>query len=133
MNNKRTNEFSNVLLPVADLLEQKNHDYGRSYDVLRKEYGEVSFLIRLGDKVNRLKTLVNHPAKVKAEAVEDTIKDIIGYCTLELCFRQNKGVSMSQNKCRVCRYLVLTQADRNALEGFDPCDNCHDSCNCAEV
>ena len=91
MNNKRTNKFSNVLLPVADLLEQKNHDYGRSYDVLREEYGEVSFLIRLGDKVNRLKTLVKHPAKVKAEAVEDTILDIIGYCTLELCFRQNKG------------------------------------------
>jgi len=132
MNTKRTDEFSNVLLPVADLLEQKNHDYGRSYDVLREEYGEVSFLIRLGDKVNRLKTLVNHSAKVKTEAVEDTIKDIIGYCTLELCFIKNKGVSMSQNKCRVCRYLVLTQADRNALDGDDPCDICKDSCNWAD-
>ena len=133
MNNKRINEFSNVLLPVADLLEQKNHDYGRSYDVLRKEYGEISFLIRLGDKVNRLNTLVKYPAKVTTEAVEDTIKDIIGYCTLELCFRQSKGVTISQKKCRVCRYVVLTQADRNALEGCDPCDNCHDSCNWAEV
>jgi len=91
MNNKRTNEFSNVLLPVADLLEQKNHDYGRSYDELREEFGEVSFLVRIGDKFNRLKTLVKHPAEVKTESVEDTIKDIIGYCTLELCFRQNKG------------------------------------------
>ncbi|TGE31313.1 nucleotide modification associated domain-containing protein [Desulfosporosinus sp. Sb-LF] len=130
---KKTKEFSGVLLPVADLLEQKNHDYGRSYDVLREEYGEVSFLIRLGDKVNRLKTLVKHPAKVKAEAVEDTIKDIIGYCTLELCFRKNKGVSINQNKCRVCRYVVLTQADLFVLDGYDPCDNCQESCNWAEV
>ena len=41
--------------------------------------------------------------------------------------------SMGQNKCRVCRYVVFTQADRNALDGHDPCNNCHDSCNWAEV
>jgi hypothetical protein len=90
-NLERSNEFTNVLNPVAELLEQKNHDYGRSYDRLREEFGEVSFLIRIDDKVNRLKTLVKHPAQVTTEAVEDTIKDIIGYCTLELCFRNNKG------------------------------------------
>lgn len=84
----RRNEFADILSPVAELLEQKNHDYGRSYDELREEFGEVSFLIRLGDKMNRLKTLVKNPAKVTTEAAEDTIKDIIGYCTLELCFRK---------------------------------------------
>jgi hypothetical protein len=97
---KRTNEFSNILAPVAELLEQKNHDYGRSYDRLREEFGEISFLIRLDDKINRLKTLVKHPAKVTTEAVEDTIKDIIGYCTLELCFRQSK--EESDGRCNYC-------------------------------
>ena len=88
---ERTNEFSEMLKPIADLLEQKNHDYGRSYDVLRREYGEISFLIRLSDKINRLKTLACNPGKVTTEAIDDTIKDIIGYCTLELCFR--KGIA----------------------------------------
>ena len=87
---ERTYEFHTVLVPVAELLEQKNHDYGRSYDELREEYGDISFLIRLGDKMNRLKSLVKHPAKVTTEAVEDTINDIIGYCTLELCYRRVK-------------------------------------------
>ena len=85
---ERTNEFYSVLVLVAELLEQKNHDYGRSYDKLREEFGDISFLIRLGDKINRLNTLVKHPAKITTEAVEDTIKDIIGYCTLELCYRK---------------------------------------------
>ena len=84
----RKNEFAEILDPVDELLEQKNHDYGRSYDRLREEFGEVSFLIRLDDKVNRLKTLIKHPAKVTTEAAEDTIKDIIGYCTLEFCYRR---------------------------------------------
>ncbi|TGE33344.1 nucleotide modification associated domain-containing protein [Desulfosporosinus sp. Sb-LF] len=85
---QRINEFTEVLTPIAELLEQKNHDYGRSYDKLREEFGEISFLIRLGDKINRLNTLVEHPAQITTEAVEDTIKDIIGYCTLELCYRK---------------------------------------------
>ena len=41
--------------------------------------------------------------------------------------------SMGQNKCGVCRYVVFTQADRNALDGHDPCVDCHDSCNWTEV
>lgn len=41
--------------------------------------------------------------------------------------------SMNQNKCRVCRYVVFTQADCNALDGHDPCKDCHESCNWAEV
>lgn len=37
--------------------------------------------------------------------------------------------SMSQNKCRICRYIVLTHADRERLGGYDPCDTCGDSSN----
>lgn len=96
-------KFTEILEPVAELLEQKNHDYGRSYDQLREEYGETSFLIRLDDKINRLKTLVKHPAKVTTEAIEDTIRDIIGYCTLELCFRMTENPSFEGN-CNYCQH-----------------------------
>lgn len=84
------NEFLDILAPVAELLKRKNIDYGSSYDELRDEFGEAAFVIRLYDKFARLKTLTNHEAQVNDESIEDTIADIIGYCTLELRYRQKK-------------------------------------------
>ena len=82
------NEFLEVLAPVAELLRRKNTDYGNSYDESRREFGEVAFLVRLNDKFARLKTLTSQEAQVNDESIEDTIADIIGYCTLELRYRQ---------------------------------------------
>ena len=82
------NEFLEILKPVAELLKRKNTDYGGSYDELRDKFGEVAFIIRLHDKLARLKTLTAQKAQVNDESIEDTIKDIIGYCTLELCYIQ---------------------------------------------
>ena len=73
---------------VADLVSRKNDDYGDSYFRLRSEWGEVSFGARLGDKYYRLTNLLqNHKPQVN-ESIEDTIKDIIGYCLLELAYRK---------------------------------------------
>ena len=82
------NEFLDILKPVAELLKRKNTDYGGSYDELRDKFGEVAFIIRLHDKLARLKTLNAQKARVNDESIEDTIKDIIGYCTLELRYIQ---------------------------------------------
>lgn len=82
------NEFLEVLAPVAELLRRKNTDYGNSYDESRREFDEVAFLVRLNDKFARLKTLTSQEAQVNDESIEDTIADIIGYCTLELRYRQ---------------------------------------------
>lgn len=83
------NKFMEILTPIADLLERKNTDYGNSYNETRREFGPVAFLLRLNDKFARLKTLTNQEALVNDESIEDTITDIIGYCTLELQYRQS--------------------------------------------
>ncbi len=88
---KRDEYFDAILLPIAELLKEKNHDYGNSYDRLRDEYGLVAFLVRVADKLSRLKSINEKGAKVKDETTEDTIKDIIGYCTLELNYRRKQG------------------------------------------
>ena len=82
------NEFLEILKPVADLLQRKNTDYGGSYDELRGQFGELALIIRLHDKLARLKTLTAQKARVNDESIEDTLKDIIGYCTLELRYIQ---------------------------------------------
>lgn len=84
-------KFEEILQPIAELLAKKEHDYGSSYGLLRTKYGSDSFLIRLADKFNRLEVLTKHESQIKAESIEDTIQDIIGYCTLELRYRRDKA------------------------------------------
>jgi hypothetical protein len=83
------NEFEAILSPIADLLKRKNTDYGNSYEILREKFGPVSFLVRLHDKINRVEQLTKVEALVTEESIIDTIKDIIGYATLELKFRED--------------------------------------------
>jgi len=82
------NEFEAILSPIADLLKRKNTDYGNSYAILRERFGPISFLVRLHDKINRVEQLTKNEALVKEESVLDTLKDIIGYCTLEILYRE---------------------------------------------
>lgn len=86
----RRDLLDEIVYPIQELLIKKNSDYGDSYFELRKEFGKVAFLIRLTDKITRLKTLTKQQAQVE-ESEEDTIKDIIGYCLLELYYRQYGG------------------------------------------
>ena len=76
---------------IINLLIKKNRDYGNSYFKLREEFGRVAFVVRLADKIERLKTLLKNKPQVMDEREENTIKDIIGYCLLELYFRQDEG------------------------------------------
>jgi len=89
--------LNNITEQITETLLKKNKDYGDSYFELREEYGKIAFLIRLSDKIARLKTLAKQDAQVN-ESEEDTIKDIIGYCLLELYFRAEYQNGKNNNK-----------------------------------
>ena len=73
---------------LNDLYKQKNHDYGDSFAILRKELPN-SILVRIYDKYQRLKTLLTGTEqKVKEESIEDTLKDLANYCIMELVERR---------------------------------------------
>lgn len=50
---------------LANLLIKKNHDYGNSVQEQFDEYGLISILIRLDDKLKRLKNLVKNTQKIQ--------------------------------------------------------------------
>lgn len=74
--------FEEILTEMLDTYKAKNHDYGNSFTELYKEYGMTSVVIRLSDKLNRLKTLTKQEAQVKDEKIEDTLKDLANYAVL---------------------------------------------------
>lgn len=69
---------------LADILIAKNKDYGNSVQEQFNEYGETSILIRLDDKLRRLKQLQKAPANVTSESKYDTLGDLAGYSVLGL-------------------------------------------------
>lgn len=89
----KTMIFLDYLESMKDLYIKKNHDYGDSVSKTFDEYGLVSFLVRMDDKMNRIKTLNKiQDTAVRGEKIEDTLLDLANYAILaltEIEFRKN--------------------------------------------
>ncbi len=83
-------ELRRVADDVIKLVAEKNAQYGDAYFKLRDEWNTQSFCVRIGDKYYRLVNLVKSGQNITDEPIEDTIKDIVGYCLLELIYRNSK-------------------------------------------
>lgn len=88
-NESNVEEFQKITSDMLETYKKKNSDYGSSFDDLYDEFGMTSVVIRLSDKINRLKSLVkkSEQAEVKDESIEDTLKDLANYAILTLIKR----------------------------------------------
>lgn len=84
--------FKDILNKMYEIYEKKNADYGNSFAKSYEEFGLVSPVIRLSDKVERLKTLCNKEAQVKDESIIDTLIDIAVYAVLTILEIQKREV-----------------------------------------
>lgn len=68
---------------LNDLYARKNADYGDSFGLSFKEEGLAMARIRLGDKLNRFKTLSRSvERKVLDESIRDTLIDLANYALM---------------------------------------------------
>ena len=89
-----------LLDSMHDLYVRKNSDYGDSVHETYKKYGLVSFLVRIEDKLNRVKTLnekscKQDDVKVLDEKIEDTLMDLANYSILALIELKNDKSELS--------------------------------------
>ena len=73
------NDFNHYARVVAALLTKKNMDYGPGNIA---EFGMHGVLVRLSDKIERLKHLLLNDMTPSNEAIEDTLLDIAGYAII---------------------------------------------------
>lgn len=83
--------FSDITKDMVELYERKNKDYGNSFDKTLNEFGIVAGLIRLNDKMNRVKSIYNKDVSVKDESLEDTLIDLANYAVMTLMWINNKN------------------------------------------
>ena len=73
------------------LYAKKNHDYGDSFHLSFKEEGMAMARIRLGDKLNRFKTLSRSTTQeVKDESLRDTLIDLANYAIMTILEMENE-------------------------------------------
>ena len=90
----RLDIYQYILNGLEQTYKNKNNDYGNSVADTYEKFGDLSFLVRITDKYNRLMTLCNPNApeqKVKDEKIDDTILDLANYCLLWLVEKEYKN------------------------------------------
>ena len=76
---ERHQELLNYL---HNLYITKNHDYGDSVHDTYLKYGITSFLVRMEEKMNRVRTLSPKDGLVNDEKIQDTLLDLANYAIL---------------------------------------------------
>lgn len=83
--------LEDLLVKIHFTLVSKNIDYGNSFDNVVDKLGLAGAVVRVMDKTNRLKSLVDKEPEVGDESTYDTVLDLIGYLMLTLHYYQDKG------------------------------------------
>ena len=67
---------------------KKNKDYGNSFADSISALGDTAGLVRILDKVNRLKSLLKMDSSEVAESLEDTVLDLFNYVVMFECAKE---------------------------------------------
>lgn len=84
-------QFMSITHNMAKTYAAKNHDYGNSFEQSLNEFGLVASVVRLGDKMNRIKSLIKKEAQVKDESIKDTLLDMANYAIMTVMWLNKKS------------------------------------------
>ena len=80
-----TNRFKQITDEMVKLYEKKSSDYGNSTHDTYMKYGAVAYLVRMEDKINRVRSLTqSNNQKVEDEKIHDSLVDLANYSILML-------------------------------------------------
>ena len=83
--------FSELTSQMLETFKKKNADYGDSTTKTFKEFGLISYAVRLDDKLSRIKSFCKKGAlEVKDESIVDTLLDAANYCLLAVIDIKNQ-------------------------------------------
>ena len=82
----KVDKFKEIVDGMLDLYQRKQADYGDSAAKTFDEWGLISFLVRMEDKMNRAISLTKKKEnpKVADEKIEDTLIDLANYSIMAL-------------------------------------------------
>ena len=89
--NNKGKRFRKITENMADLYERKNKDYGDSFSNSLDEFGVIAGVVRLSDKMNRIKALTkNGEQLVLDESIKDTLQDLANYSIMTMMWLEGR-------------------------------------------
>ena len=82
LSNTSAQQFKDIAKGMIETYVRKNHDYGNSFDKSLDKFGLVASVVRIGDKMNRIESLVQKEAMVQDESIKDTLLDMANYAIM---------------------------------------------------
>ena len=90
--NNKVKRFREITESMADLYERKNKDYGDSFSNSLDEFGVIAGVVRLSDKMSRVKALTkNGEQLVLDESIKDTLQDLANYSIMTMMWLEGKN------------------------------------------
>lgn len=86
-------KFEQITDKLHETYLRKNSDYGNSFVKSLDEFGLVAAVVRMNDKMERLKSLINKKAEVKDESIADTLEDLANYAIMTRIYIENHDKS----------------------------------------
>lgn len=74
--------FKKLTDQLCEIYKKKNQDYGDSFSKTFKDFGLISAVTRIADKINRYDQLTENERQVEDETIKDTLMDMAGYCIM---------------------------------------------------
>lgn len=75
----KTDKLDLIFKESLETYKAKNADYGDSFSKSYQEFGLTAPIVRMSDKMERLKSLSKAEARVKDESIKDTLIDLGNY------------------------------------------------------
>lgn len=93
LSNTSAHQFKDIVKGMIETYVRKNHDYGNSFDKSLDKFGLVASVVRIGDKMNRIESLVQKEAMVQDESIRDTLLDMANYAIMTVMWMDNQHKS----------------------------------------
>ena len=90
LSNTSAHQFKDIVKGMIETYVRKNHDYGNSFDKSLDKFGLVASVVRIGDKMNRIESLVQKKAMVQDESIRDTLLDMANYAIMTVMWMNNQ-------------------------------------------
>ena len=98
----KADKMALLMREILKTYRDKNADYGDSFSKSYKEFGLVAPVVRMSDKMERIKALSKDDAKVKDESIKDTLIDLANYAIMTVIeLEENEGKDKSYRQREV--------------------------------
>ena len=86
---EKRERFDALCIRITNLYFHKSHDYGDSFGRQWKDFGILSAVIRMSDKLNRIRQLAQEAQQVDDESMIDTLLDLASYAIMSVIELEN--------------------------------------------